>query len=103
VTSWGSIRMNWVAPPWEAAITSFLLFAVGAILPVIPYFFLSGTTALMVSAGLSTIGLFCIGAAITLFTGRPVLYSGVRQVLFGLVAAGLTFSIGKLIGVTIAG
>lgn len=88
---------------WEAAITSFLLFAVGAILPVIPYFFLSGTTALMVSAGLSTIGLFCIGAAITLFTGRPVLYSGVRQVLFGLVAAGLTFSIGKLIGVTIAG
>jgi VIT1/CCC1 family predicted Fe2+/Mn2+ transporter len=88
---------------WEAAITSFLLFAAGAILPVIPYFFLSGTTALIVSAGLSTVGLFCIGAAITLFTGRPVLYSGVRQVLFGLVAAGLTFSIGKLIGVTIAG
>ncbi len=88
---------------WEAAITSFLLFAVGAILPVLPYFFLSGTTALVASASLSTVGLFCIGAAITLFTGRPVLYSGVRQVLFGLVAAGITFSVGKLIGVTIAG
>jgi VIT1/CCC1 family predicted Fe2+/Mn2+ transporter len=87
----------------EAAITSFLLFAAGAILPVIPYFFLSGTTALAASAGLSTVGLFLIGAAITLFTGRPVLYSGTRQVLFGLAAAAVTFSVGKLIGVTIAG
>lgn len=88
---------------WEAAITSFLLFAAGAVLPVIPYFFLSGTSALVVSAGLSTAGLFCIGAAITLFTGRPILYSGIRQVLFGLVAAGVTFSIGKLIGVALVG
>ena len=88
---------------WEAAITSFLLFAAGAVLPVIPYFFLTGSTALAVSAGLSTAGLFFIGAAITLFTGRPVLYSGARQVLFGLVAAGVTFSVGKLIGVAISG
>ncbi|MRR58349.1 MAG: rubrerythrin family protein, partial [Deltaproteobacteria bacterium] len=88
---------------WEAAITSFLLFAAGAILPVIPYFFLSGTLALVASAGLSTVGLFLIGAAITLFTGRPVLYSGTRQVLFGLAAAAVTFSVGRLIGVTIAG
>jgi VIT1/CCC1 family predicted Fe2+/Mn2+ transporter len=88
---------------WEAAITSFLLFAVGAILPVFPYFFMSGFGAIVVSAGLSTAGLFFIGAAITLFTGRSVLYSGARQILFGLAAAGVTFSIGKLIGVTIAG
>jgi len=88
---------------WEAAVTSFLLFAAGAVLPVIPYFFLSGISALVVSAGLSTAGLFLIGAAITLFTGRPVLYSGARQVLFGLAAAAVTFSIGRLIGVTIAG
>jgi VIT1/CCC1 family predicted Fe2+/Mn2+ transporter len=88
---------------WEAAITSFLLFAVGAILPVLPYFFMSGFGAIVVSAGLSTAGLFFIGAAITLFTGRSVLYSGARQILFGLVAAGVTFSIGRLIGVTIAG
>lgn len=88
---------------WEAAITSFLLFAVGAILPVIPYFSMSGLGAIVVSATLSTAGLFLIGAAITLFTGRSVLYSGARQILFGLAAAGVTFSIGKLIGVTIAG
>jgi len=88
---------------WEAAVTSFLLFAAGAILPVVPYFFLAGTAALAASAGLSAAGLFCIGAAITLFTGRPVLWSGARQVLFGLAAAGVTYSVGRLIGVTIAG
>jgi vacuolar iron transporter family protein len=88
---------------WEAAATSFLLFAAGAILPVIPYFFVAGTAALAASAGLSAVGLFAIGAAITLFTGRPVLYSGSRQVLFGLAAAAVTYSVGKLIGVAISG
>jgi VIT1/CCC1 family predicted Fe2+/Mn2+ transporter len=88
---------------WEAAFTSFFLFAAGAVLPVIPYIFFSGNTAILVSAGLSTMGLFFIGAAITLFTGRSVAYSGSRQVLFGLVAAGVTFSIGRLIGVAVAG
>ena len=47
-------------------------------------------------------GLFLIGAAITLFTGRNVWYSGVRQVLFGLAAAAITFGIGKLIGVSVS-
>ncbi len=88
---------------WEAAITSFLLFAAGAIIPIIPFIFLSGTTAIMASAGLSAAGLFVIGAAITLFTGRSVLYSGLRQVIFGLAAAGAVFLIGHLIGVSIAG
>jgi VIT1/CCC1 family predicted Fe2+/Mn2+ transporter len=44
-----------------------------------------------------------IGAAITLFTGKNVWYSGFRQVLFGLIAAAITFGIGKLIGVSIIG
>jgi VIT1/CCC1 family predicted Fe2+/Mn2+ transporter len=88
---------------WEAAFTSFFLFAAGAILPVAPYIFLSGTTAFIASAGLSAAGLFLTGAAITLFTGRPVFYSGMRQVLFGLAAASVTFSVGRLIGVAIAG
>lgn len=88
---------------WEAAITSFVLFALGAIVPVIPFFFLSGLTAILVSALFSTVGLFIIGAAITLFTGRPVWWSGMRQVLFGLAAAAVTYAIGRLIGVSIAG
>lgn len=87
----------------EAAITSFILFAIGAIIPVIPFFFLGGLKAVLFSALLSAIGLFGIGSAITLFTGKSVWYSGFRQVLFGLMAAAITFGIGKWIGVSIAG
>jgi VIT1/CCC1 family predicted Fe2+/Mn2+ transporter len=61
---------------WEAAITSFLLFAIGAIIPVIAFFFLTGIAAIVVSIALSIVGLFVIGAAITLFTGRSVWLSG---------------------------
>jgi VIT1/CCC1 family predicted Fe2+/Mn2+ transporter len=87
----------------EAGLTSFLLFALGAIVPVASFLFLSGTIAVVVSVALSALGLFGIGAAITLLTGRSVLYSGVRQVLIGLAAAGITFAIGRLIGVAVAG
>ena len=88
---------------WEAAITSFLLFAVGAIIPVAPYIFLNGMTAVIVSTLFSAVGLFLIGSAITLFTGRSVLSSGIRQMLFGLAAAAVTYSIGRLIGVNVGG
>ena len=88
---------------WEAAITSFILFALGAIIPVAPFIFISGMTAVYISIGLSTIGLFILGAVITLFTGRTVLFSGFRMVIFGLIAAAVTFGIGRLIGVSIGG
>jgi len=88
---------------WTAAIASFVLFAIGAIIPVIPFFFGSSFIAVAWSLGLSAIGLFLIGAAITLFTGRSIWHSGLRQVLFGLAAAAITFSIGKLIGISLAG
>jgi VIT1/CCC1 family predicted Fe2+/Mn2+ transporter len=88
---------------WEAAIASFLLFAAGAIIPVIPFTFLGGMTALVSSALLSALGLFLLGAAITLFTGKAVVSSGIRQVLFGLAAAGVAFGIGRLIGVALGG
>jgi VIT1/CCC1 family predicted Fe2+/Mn2+ transporter len=87
----------------EAAVTSFLLFAVGAIIPVIPFFFATGMKAIIISTVLSGLGLFLIGSSITLFTGKSVWYSGFRQVLFGLAAAAITFGIGKLIGVSIVG
>lgn len=88
---------------WEAAITSFILFAIGAIIPLAPFFWGGGYTAIIISVISSTIGLFLIGAAITLFTGKSVWYSGMRQVIFGLMAAAITFGIGRLIGVSIAG
>jgi VIT1/CCC1 family predicted Fe2+/Mn2+ transporter len=88
---------------WEAAITSFILFAIGAIIPVFPYIFLSGMTAVAVSVACSMVGLFIIGAGITLFTGKGVLYSGARQMGFGLAAAAITYLIGRLIGVNLGG
>uniref|UniRef100_A0A7C4KJR3 Rubrerythrin family protein n=1 Tax=Anaerolinea thermolimosa TaxID=229919 RepID=A0A7C4KJR3_9CHLR len=88
---------------WEAAITSFLLFMFGAVIPVVPFTFLSGTVAVIVSVAFSMVGLFGLGAVITLFTGRTVLYSGMRMVIFGLVAAAVTFGIGYLIGGNLGG
>ena len=87
----------------EAAVTSFILFATGAIIPVIPFFFVGGFHAIVISIILSGFGLFLIGASITLFTGKNVWYSGFRQVLFGLAAAAITFGIGKLIGISVLG
>ena len=87
----------------EAAVSSFVLFAIGAIIPVLPFFFLSGLSGIVVSGVASAIGLFLIGGAITLFTGKGLWFSGGRQVLFGLAAAAITYGVGHLIGVSIAG
>jgi VIT1/CCC1 family predicted Fe2+/Mn2+ transporter len=89
--------------PWVAAGTSMLLFALGALVPVLPLLFLRGTAAIMASLGAGGAGLCLIGAAIAVFTGRSAIYSAARQLFLGLVAAGVTFGIGKLIGVAIAG
>ena len=88
---------------WEAAITSFFLFALGAIIPVSPFFFTAGLPAVIWSGALSAAGLFVIGAGITLVTGRSLWRSGLRMIVFGLAAAALTFGIGKLLHVNIAG
>jgi len=89
--------------PWEAAVSSFVLFALGAVVPILPFLVLRGTPAVAWSAVLSALGLWTVGAAITVFTGAPVWRSGGRQLLLGLAAAGLTFGIGKLIGIAVAG
>jgi VIT1/CCC1 family predicted Fe2+/Mn2+ transporter len=89
--------------PWAAAATSFMLFAVGAIVPVLPFAFIHGPAAFWTSIGASAAMLFVIGFAITLFTGRGVLYTGFRQLLFGAGAAGVTYGIGHAIGVAVGG
>lgn len=81
-----------------AAGTSFVLFAIGATVPILPFVFVAGTLAVVLSAVLSASALFGIGALITLMTGRSVLFSGSRQVLVGLAAAALTFALGALVG-----
>lgn len=83
---------------WEAAIASFFLFAIGAVIPVIPFFFLTGTAAVLTSLALAGAGLFLLGAATALVTGTGVLHTGGRSLLLGLAAAGATFGIGSLLG-----
>ena len=87
---------------WVAAGTSFLLFAGGAIIPVLPFFALGGLAAVAVSLALSAAAMFAIGAGTTLFTGRGVIFSGLRQLAIGIAAAGVTYGVGKLIGVSLA-
>jgi VIT1/CCC1 family predicted Fe2+/Mn2+ transporter len=89
--------------PWAAASASFGLFALGAIFPVAPFFWLAGPAALIASLAASGVALVLIGAGTTLFTGRTVLFSSVRQLAIGFAAAGLTYGIGRLVGVAIGG
>jgi vacuolar iron transporter family protein len=86
---------------WVAAGTSFVLFAAGAIIPVLPFLVGAGGGAIIASAVMSGVALFALGAAITLLTGRHPLFAGLRQVGFGMAAAAITFGIGTLLGTAI--
>jgi VIT1/CCC1 family predicted Fe2+/Mn2+ transporter/rubrerythrin len=88
--------------PLNAAGGSFLAFALGAAVPVLPYLVSSGTAALVASLGLSLVALFGVGAAVSLLTGRGVLFSGFRQLGIGLAAAIVTYAVGSVIGVAAA-
>lgn len=88
---------------WGAAIGSFIAFGIGAIIPVIPYLFGSGGGAFWVSITASLAALFLVGSGVSLLTGRSLLYSGTRQVGIGAAAAAVTYLVGNLIGVSVAG
>ena len=88
---------------WTAAISSFLLFSVGAIFPVAPFVFLHGHIAVIASLIASGIALALIGAGTSLFTGRGIAFSAFRQLVVGYAAAGITYAVGMLAGVTLGG
>jgi VIT1/CCC1 family predicted Fe2+/Mn2+ transporter len=88
--------------PWAAAASSFGLFAVGAIFPAAPFFFLHGQAAVIASIAVSGAALAAIGAGTSLFTGRGVLFSALRQLLIGYAAAAVTFAVGRLVGVSLS-
>jgi vacuolar iron transporter family protein len=85
--------------PWGVAISSFLSFAAGALVPLLPFLGLAGDRALPVSIGTTALALFAVGAAISLFTGKSALRDGLRMLAIGAAAGGLTYAIGKLLGV----
>ncbi|MFG1720501.1 VIT1/CCC1 transporter family protein [Micromonospora chalcea] len=83
--------------PWAAAISSFVCFSIGALVPLLPY--LLGFTSLWLALAVGGVGLFVAGAVVARFTNRPWWTSGLRQLLLGALAAGATYLIGALIGV----
>lgn len=89
--------------PWGAAFGSFVAFAIGAAVPVLPYLVGSGFGAFVVAAIASLVALFVVGAGVSLLTGRSLLFSGARQVGIGAAAAIVTYLVGSAIGVSVVG
>jgi vacuolar iron transporter family protein len=94
---------NQLGSPWGAASSSFAAFAAGALLPLIPYVVASGTRAAVLSAMVSGLALAAVGASTALLTGRSMPAGAFRMVFLGGLAAAVTFGIGRLLGVAIAG
>jgi VIT1/CCC1 family predicted Fe2+/Mn2+ transporter len=88
--------------PFGAAAFSFLSFAAGALIPLLPFLFGRGPSTLVVSIALTGLSLFGVGSTLSLFTGRSALRGGVRMLLIGAAAGALTFAIGRLLGVGLA-
>jgi VIT1/CCC1 family predicted Fe2+/Mn2+ transporter len=88
--------------PWSAAATSFALFSAGAIFPVAPFFWLTGHWAIGASALASAAVLCAVGMLTSLFNGRGPWYSAFRQLIFGCLAAGVTYGTGVVLGTTLS-
>ncbi|RCG28542.1 hypothetical protein DQ384_22565 [Sphaerisporangium album] len=85
--------------PWVAAGSSFLAFAIGALVPLLP--FLLGFGSVLAAVLLTAAGLAATGAMVARLTGRSPLYGGARQLLLGSAAAAVTYGIGSLVGTAI--
>jgi vacuolar iron transporter family protein len=86
--------------PWAAAISSFLTFAVGAAVPLLPFVFGSGTAAALVAIAASGIALFSVGSSMSLLTGKPMWLSGGRMLVIGGTLAAITYGVGSLLHVS---
>ena len=87
-----------LASPMLAAVSSFVAFAIGAMIPLLPY--LLGATNLLPGLVITLIALFGAGAVVTQVTTRPWWYGGVRQMLLGGIAAAITYGVGALVGMS---
>lgn len=84
--------------PWQAAGSSFVMFSIGAVIPLLPWFFTSGTTAALLSIVLGAVSVLAVGWTVAIFTGRSRVRSALRQLAFATVAAGVAFGVGHLVG-----
>ena len=81
--------------PWMAAITSFVMFAVGATIPIIPFLITSGTPAVIAAIVASGVAIFIVGASMSMLTGRSPWWSGLRMLLVAGGAATVTYLVGR--------
>lgn len=88
--------------PSGAASSSFLSFAAGGLIPLLPYVFGIGASRLEIAVAFTAVALFGVGAVLSLFTGRSAMLSGLRMLAIGLAAGGVTHLAGRLLGVTLA-
>src|SRR4051794_27757223 len=93
------IDPNQLGSPRGAAVSSFLSFAIGALLPLLPWFFGSGSAAVVASVALGLCACAVVGALLARFTGRSIVFSAGRQILIATVAGAVTFFVGNLVGV----
>jgi VIT1/CCC1 family predicted Fe2+/Mn2+ transporter len=94
--------LSGVGSPLSAASFSFVAFALGAAVPLLPFLFTSGTAALLIAASLAAAALFLVGALISLVTDRGAIGSGARQLGVGALAAAGTYLVGRLVGVSLS-
>jgi VIT1/CCC1 family predicted Fe2+/Mn2+ transporter len=87
-----------LSSPWGAGISSFLAFSIGALIPLIPFFFGGSAIHLISSIALTGLFLFAIGTALSLYTGRNALLGGLRMLLIGGAAGTITYLIGRILG-----
>jgi VIT1/CCC1 family predicted Fe2+/Mn2+ transporter len=87
--------------PEAAAGASFVMFSVGAFVPLVPFLLGSGSAAVALSAGLSAVALFGVGAAMSYLTGRSPLLSGIRMLLIGAAAAAITYLVGTFLNASV--
>jgi len=84
--------------PWQAAASSFLSFAVGALLPLLPWFFVSGRGAAIASIIIGALAALGIGAAVARLTGRSTVRTALRQLAIATLAAAVTYGVGTAVG-----
>ena len=87
--------------PWMAAISSFLAFGLGAVIPLLPNLFTEGLLALMLTIAVSGVATVGIGVLLGIITGKNPLWGGGRMLLAGTIAAGVTYGIGSAIGISL--
>ncbi len=87
--------------PWSAALSSFFAFAVGAMIPLLPYLMLPQPMAFTGTIAATAVCLFVVGATISLFTGRRAFLGGMRMLAIGAAAGAATWTIGRGLGVAL--